>query len=235
LGLIVWAMRARVGDRTTHRTIVSAETIGLWAALFFGLAILGTRSLFDAQTNPNMRLLYPAFVGLLVTAVEVAARPAGSERDQRWRVAIGVLGILAATAGIWHSVSSAVDQAGSLTFASPEFRSAPTVQLLDEADLAPDIYSNVPDGLWYVGVPGARPIPVTFDPLSLLDNEDLDREMEQLRAEVQRGAAIFYYRAADPSYYLVDEEALREIAPCVAVEDDQGVVLVDDENPLCET
>jgi hypothetical protein len=58
--------------------------------------------------------------------------------------------------------------------------------------------------------------------------------MEQLRHEVEGDAALFLYRY-EGRQYTVDEMALREIAPCVAFDDGNAVVLVGHDNPLCES
>jgi hypothetical protein len=152
---------------------------------------------------------------------------------------MAILGLtaLALVAATGRVLTEAEDlrEEGALVFAEADFQESSPVRFLREIDDGTEVYSNVPDGLWFAGVDGARPVPITFDPLSFHESPILDDELARLRSEVESGAVIFYYHPAESSYYLVSLADLEEIAPCIVDEDDLGVVLVDDDNPLCET
>jgi hypothetical protein len=144
---------------------------------------------------------------------------------------VGALALLSAG---WRTtvVAAELREPDGLRWASASFLESEAVAYLGENEMPASIYSNIPDGLWIAGVAGARALPTVYDPLSLHPNDELGTEISRLSAEVEGGAMIFYDRESDFGY-LVEEPELREVAPCVVVDDGRSVLLSAVGNPHC--
>jgi len=209
--------------------------LGLWAAVTQVGMLLATRAIFDAQTDPSFRLLYPVALALLVSMVDLACDASVRAKFVRAGdalAAVGLVALIAAAAWVADGAAELREDDG-LLFAEPGFVDSPALSLVREELVGEvSLYSNVPDGLWVAGIDGVRAIPVDYDPLSLEPNPNLEDEMNRLRAQVDGGAAVVFHRKR-PFGYLVDEDALVSIAPCVVTDDGDTVVMTSPDSPVC--
>lgn len=233
--VLVWALRPH-RDASTAVDRSWIWFVGGAGAVAHVGALLGTRALLDSQTEANARLLYPVAISLVVAGVELAADRVGQEPGRptgailRATAIFAAFALVAAVSGAFGDARAVLE--GERGFASASFADSVAVERATDL-FEVELFSNVPDGLWVVGVSGARPIPVAEDPLSLLPNPRLGEELDRLRDEVEeRDAMVFYYRAHSRPY-MVDEERLREIAPCVVADDGIAVLLGSIDNPAC--
>jgi hypothetical protein len=210
------------------------ELIPLLAAFAQIGLVLATRALFDEQTDLNPRLAYPIALCLLLAGVEYSARQRWMSKQGWLRTGVVVVGALALVSAGWRATAVAAElrEPDGLRWASASFLESEAIVYLKENAVGASIYSNIPDGLWIAGIAGAHALPTVYDPLSLHPNDELETEIARLSAEVGGGAMIFYDRDSDFGY-LVEEPELREIAPCVVVDDGRSVLLSAVDNPHC--
>jgi hypothetical protein len=234
VALALWILKAGPSGQRSRFGWVSPELLGVWAAIAQLSLLAATRALFDAQTDPSFRLLYPVALSLLLSVVEISSISAVSGRFKRARGVLVSLSIVALATATWQVVSAASDGTNeSLAFASPEFVASPGVDLIRELAQSAPVFSNIPDGLWVAGVDGARAIPIAYDPLSLEASPRIAAEMSRLQTELQEsGALVFYHRTFDFEY-LVGEADLLAIAPCVVMDDGDSVAMTAVGSPFC--
>jgi hypothetical protein len=222
------------------KTVRSGEHPGMWSrpwipgvlsALFHFAVLIASRFLFDAQNVPSSRLLYPVALSLLVAGVMGIAPGLGPARSTRAVQALAVSCIAVLLASSWVAADEALEPSDPASFGSAAFRSSPAFALTLGLPDSVSVFSNVPDGLWAAGRPEARSLPVTYDPLSLRPNVNLGRESDQIQAAVDGGGVIFYRRS--DREYLLSEQDILTMAPCVLVDDGGSIVLTGEHSPTC--
>lgn len=221
--------------RPTLRLDGSPAWVGLAAAAGQVAVLLATWLLFDAQTTPNARLLYPVVLALVVSALEwLPDRATVPYWDRARRLTVGLLAM--ALVSVSWSVAvegTSVRNGSALELGGTRFLENPVVSHVATNVPGETVFSNLPDGLWMAGVSGVRSIPTVFDPLSRRPNPNREEEMAQLgRALADVQGYVFFYRPTEFDY-LVSEQMLRRLAPCVILEHPDAVLLVAATHPDC--
>ncbi|MGB7859011.1 MAG: hypothetical protein WBM90_00780 [Acidimicrobiia bacterium] len=237
LGAVIWIWADHgAGDR---RTVAGPPASRWWVGLISAgthlLAVLGAWLLFDAQSTPNKRLLYPVAISLLVAVVEwLTSREPARARYRRTVRVVAILGLAALTANTWSAASPALAaRRGETGFRSASFANSEVVREALATSPEVVIFSNVPDGLWTVGLAGAKSTPARYDPFSSRTSGILASEIREVKALVEEGAAVILFYRNHQRPYLLDESELRQIAPCVVAETAESVMLSGLDYPLC--
>lgn len=232
LALLAWVKLTPAEARGERPKVWSRPWApGVVSALAHFAVLIGSRFLFDAQNVPNSRLLYPVVLSLLVGGAMGIARGQGDARPARAGQALAFSCLALLLASSWVAASEFGNASDPSSFGSAAFRLSPAVTLtLGLPDSVP-VFSNVPDGLWVAGRPGARPLPVKVDPLSTRPNADLGRESDQMASVIEAGGVIFYRRLDRD--YLISEQEVLAIAPCVLVDDGASIVVTGERSSLC--
>ncbi len=215
-----------VGPPTPNRSWWPGGT----SAAMHLFALLASRTLFDAQNFPGSRLMYPVALSLLMAGVQGYPQPDGQERLKRARAILAASCVAALVAATWSGFAIVQKLSVRPTlFSSNDFQGSAAVDLAVNSPT--QVFSNVPDGLWYVGRPGVLPVPDEVSHLTTKPNSNLDAEMTQLSEAIENGAIIFYQRGSRP--YLVDEEELTTLAPCILIDDGRNLVMASPSHPRC--
>ena len=230
-GFLWW----RMGEKGTDRADGDRSWLpGVSSAVMHLLVLVGSMFLFDAQNELTRRLMLPVALSLLVAGIAMATRdaPAGSRSGRGTRV-LAAAAVAALLANGWVAVVAASDIAGGdRRFNSPEFLSSEVVEMAAKTGSSTRIFSNIPDGLWYAGAPGAYALPTVVDPITDLRSDRLSDEVETIRRLVEEeNALILYERRTRP--YMLGENEVLQLAPCVLVDDGARALLSGRENPNC--
>lgn len=240
-GLIVvaiWLVRSERIPATSRQP--SDDQLPRWvpgvlsAVAHLGLLVV-TILFLDSQTTLSSRLIYPIALSLLVGGVELYAEPSGPSAVHRVARALPVLACAAVVAGMWTSTSEALTVIeGERHFASDQFVTGETLGLTIARGESYPIVSNVPDGLWVAGLDHAHTLPFVVDPLSELSNARIDEEVGDLAEVLEESDGLVFFHRTHERSYLMDEESVREIAPCVVSDDGESVLLVSARHLLCD-
>ncbi len=179
------------GFRSAH---VAVPALGFLFFLTTLLLLSISISFFDAATQPDFRILLPAFLGLLIAALSLAwAVLFRSGSRIGWGVFLLVMMMLLARNGV-HAVSEAVriHRHGS-DYTSLRWKQSETIAAIRALSKDVSIYSNGPDAIRFLSGKHAVSLPPVYSMMSLQANPDYPAQRQAVLREVDAGSAVVVY------------------------------------------
>ena len=178
--------------------------------------------------------MLPVAISLVVAAVAFGRRESEpSSRARRTSQVLAGAAVAALLANVWAAGIAGFDTAdGRRFFNSPEFLGSEVIAEAVELRMSVDVFSNIPDGLWYAGAGGARALPVVVDPLTLQRSQRLQDELSSIGRFVDEADSVILYQRGSREY-MIDESAARLLAPCVVLDDGDHVLLAGSSSTFC--
>ena len=207
---------------------------GVTSAVLHFVLLVASIFLFDAQNELGRRLMLPVAVSLLVAGLAAAGREqTGTEQSSRLTQILAGALLAALVANTWAAAIGGFETAdGRRGFNSPQFHRSEVVAAAVDLGATVDVFSNIPDGLWYVEGPGARALPVVVDPLSLQRSRRLEEESARIKELVETEDAVILYERGTREYMISEDDAL-DLAPCVILDDGAHMLLGGESSPFC--
>jgi hypothetical protein len=182
-------------------------------SVVYGLFLLASVSLVDANTPFDERLLSPLFVAILVISVFALATVQGAGRGARLvRAAIVIAGALFSLLSLKASSTAALEAyRNGIGFNQLEWRGSPTLAHLSELPEVTRIYANAPEAVYLLTGRSALQIPKRANLVTRQSNERFqDEVMEMGAALAEEGGVIVYLRRVQ-SASLPTEQELRDL------------------------
>ena len=159
------------------------------------LVVLSSITFLDAFIPLDARLLSPLLPVLVVLGVALGHRAWLRKPGKGWRTAIVLLASLWCVG--WSYLASkwtANRSRDGAWYSSIDWQLSPV--LMASRDLPDDVpvWSNIPEAIWLITGRPASPVPEVMNHHTVLDNPDYEEEIEELRAELRRGALLVYVR-----------------------------------------
>jgi len=182
-------------------------------SVVYGLFLLASVSLVDANTPFDERLLSPLFVAVLVTSVFSLGTVQGAGRGARLvRAAIVIAGALFSLLSLRASSTAALEAyRNGIGFNQLEWRGSPTLAHLSELPETTRIYANAPEAVYLLTGRSALQVPKRANLVTRQSNERFqDEVMEMGAALAEEGGVIVYLRRVQ-SASLPTEQELRDL------------------------
>lgn len=199
------AARRRAGD-----PLVLVATLFLAA---YGAALLVSKSLVDALTPIDTRLLSPV-LPVLAVALAAAAPAAGRAAAVAAALAVAVVAGQAVRTVAW-SVDHRDEPRG---YASELWRRSPTLAALRELPPGVAVYTNDRAAVYLGTGRTARTVPRRTDPWTRRPDPDLAEDVDRLAADVAAGRAVVVWFHGEAPGVLPEAELVRRAGITDAVE-----------------
>ncbi len=180
--------------------------------------LLVSISFLDAQTQPDPRILSPAFVAAAIAGVALAARlirSAGGRgvRSRRLALAAGWLGALVLAASYAHAAAVWIPRAHGegLGYARAVWRESDILRKLELLPPGTPIYTNGDDAVTLVTGRPSGGLPAKISVTTRRPNPRYSAEMDALGERLRAGAVVVYlHRITWRAWLYPSEEELRQ-------------------------
>ena len=215
---ICWYRYARSSMPTMSRSIIAMLTLAAWLYIFL---ILVTHYYIDLTTTITPRLIVPALYFLYVSSVVVFVFLL--KRLNYRTVTAGLIlffGIVVIeSAGTMYNLIGLHDLFGR------ERGLVTALQRVDVFQYGDPVYSNDDEFMFFVTNRYIQPTPYKHDRSHYTDNPTYQNEIDQMIAEVKKGAAIIYIRQYYYEGYQMPLEDLQQLPSLKPVYVSQRVVV----------
>lgn len=188
----------------------------LWVPIGFlvlyGAFLVASISFLDAETQPDARILSPAFVTAAIAGVALAARFIRGARSRRLAVAAGWLGALVLAASYAHAAAVRIPRAHDegLGYARAVWRESDILRKLRTLPPGTPVYTNGADAVSLVTGRPAAGLPAKIDVRTRRPNPRYSDELAALGERLQGGAVVAYlHRITWRAWLYPSEEELR--------------------------
>lgn len=175
------------------------------------LVVVLSITLLDAFIPLDSRMLSPLLPALIVLGTKLGADLLAAHRPRRvLRPGIVILGVAlligwTARTGRWLGVRSR----DGAWYSSREWRESPVIAASRDLPVTTPVWSNVPEAVWLITGRPASPVPELVNHHTGRENPVYLAQVDSLRAELARGAALVYVRKEeDRRWYLPSEKEL---------------------------
>jgi 4-amino-4-deoxy-L-arabinose transferase-like glycosyltransferase len=196
-------------------------------SIVYGLFLLASVSLVDANTPFDERLLSPLFVAILVTSVFALASVQGPGRGARLaRAAIVIAGGLFSLLSLKASSTAALEgYRNGIGFNQLEWRGSPTLAHLSELPGDTRIYANAPEAVYLLTGRSAIQIPKRANLVTRQTNEGFQNDVMAMGAALAEGGGVIVYLRRVQSTSLPTEQELRGLLSLEPLyRDDDGAI-----------
>ncbi|MCI0519980.1 MAG: glycosyltransferase family 39 protein [Chloroflexi bacterium] len=187
--------------------------------LVYGVFLLASLTLLDANTPLDNRILSPVFawgVVLIIFVVEQMLSAFAGAHLLRWMLALlGLVFIAAYTLNATEIIFAGFNH--GMGFMHTNWRASPTVAALREVPPAVRIYSNSPEAIYFNADRVAQRLPAKHLPAVGRENPSYLQAIEQMSAAVAgQGAVVVWFQAVQ-SKAMPDEAEILLLLPLKAV------------------
>jgi hypothetical protein len=195
-------------------------------AVVYGLFLIASISLVDANTPLDDRILAPIFI---VGGVWVSYLAGRSARITRGKPAIQaglvVLGAVALVGSVQRSAMlAAEDYRAGIGFARVEWRHSPTIAWVNNLSLPGPIYSNSPEAIYLRTGRGAVRLPRPINNVTQQPNADYPSRMAALANGLKAGGVIVFFRSVGGSSRPTESELMATLPVSIAYQGSDGAV-----------
>lgn len=167
----------------------------LLASLLYTSFLLFSISFFDANTPLDDRILSPLLFALIPLATLLIAeawhlrkpRP----RSQLLLLVLPTLLVILTTINGLHWLQS--QRGTGLGYASPRWQQSPLLAEIRRLPQNAVIFSNAPEAIILLGNHTAQALPRKQDAMSQSSNDQYDRQLDDMLAQIERGDALVAY------------------------------------------
>lgn len=166
------------------REVVSFTT-GLYIFAYIA-SIVASMTMFDAATKFRLRILSPAFVGLLILLVAF-----GIWMRKKYRPLVIIATIIALGFSVYkQSLTVAQWSKGGLGYASFQWYDSQAMEYLRGVPDDMKIYTNEPAAVYLYTGRGAYVLPSRYDSATAQERPDFEKSVADMQSEINDGEAV---------------------------------------------
>jgi hypothetical protein len=171
------------GGRESREVI--SFTTGLYIFAYLA-SIVASMTMFDAATKFRLRILAPAFVGLLILLVALGI---GLRKNYRPLVVVALVFVLGLSVYKQSATFTHWSQ-GGLGYASFQWYDSQAMAYLRDLPGDVSIYTNEPAAVYLYTGRGARVLPSRYDSATAQERTGFDESVAAMQDDIRQGTAV---------------------------------------------